>query len=195
MNIKQKAGLLFIGAGAGFLSGLFDPLAFGVRGGLFGGFLTLAVILMEGRPLVLRSLLKATLLPALATGLLIYFFPPPDMDMGFSKDTPRLVAANIINCLWFIPCLAYLFYKYPFKSALWRMLLAGMLSAVIRMLGMIGELEILLFCFLPYLSGTVPFIVLWMVFVTLARRWMTKMPPGIQPAWPAGGPPAEPRAL
>ncbi len=195
MNIKQKAWLLLIGAGAGWLSGIFDPLAFGIRGGLFGGFLTLAVILMEGRPPSLRSLLKAALLPALATGLLINFFPPPDMEMGFYQDTPRLFATNIINCLWFIPCLAYLFCRYPFKSALWRMLLAGMLSAVIRMLGMDDELEIVIFSYMPFLLGTAPFIALWLVSVTLARRRMLKRPPRTQPVWPAGGSPAEPRAL
>lgn len=171
MNRKRNVLLYVSGTVAGFLSGVMFPASFGIRGAVFGAMLTYTVIRQEGRLVTWRSVLRVTWLPAIFTGLLISFFVPSDMELGFFRTVWRHTIIDTINVLLLMTWMTYMFHRScRYFSGLGLMLAGGAVSSCIRMVGMSADWEALVAFFYPFLMGMLPFILLWYSSVYLIWR-------------------------
>ncbi len=155
-------------------------------------FLTLAVILMEGRPPSLRSLLKAALFFMRWQTAVDQFFSAAGGD-GILPRHPAAVCHQHHQLFFMVHSLPGIPVLQVHSKSAWRCRWPGCFPPSSECC-MDDELEIVIQLY-AILVVTAPFIALWLVSVTLARRRMPKRPPRTQPVWPAGVIPREPRAL
>ena len=161
---RNLTSMLIAGALAGFLSGLMLPLVFGLRGALFGVCLSLTAWLIQQ-----DEWKQYTFIPGLLLGIGLGFFPVKILE-ELGSEAPPYDFFALVNCTIFIPvyCLANLYPK--FRSRLWRMAIAGLISSVLRMLSIELHWSAFPFSLYVFLIGTLPFILLWLGAMQLTDR-------------------------
>ena len=193
MNLPFR-NILFVLASAlaGFLSGLLDPLQFGIPGAILGATLSIGAIALHPArlpgehppPRRSRALAVAILAGAIAGALILVFahFHPAPRNTDFSFPQPGAP-------MRFAICLAYtigLLHFYRDRQAglprAWLWFAATPLLAALLRAAAMDEIEAVIFL-LPI--GSLPFVALWLLAAFLAdpawtrKRWQRITAPAL----------------
>lgn len=154
--MKNPAKMLLAGTLAGLLSGAMMLSSAGIRGAVFGFCLTLVVWIVrqsDWKPFVF--------LPGLFLGIVLGFFPMDYLgELGgepLAYDYPTL-----INCTLAIPAFCWAYQATRWKSRIWKMLLVGFFSCLLRSLSLEQSWQALALIIYNFPIGMLPFMILWL---------------------------------
>lgn len=162
-GIRKPITMLIAGTLAGFLSGLMEPIVFGLRGAATGLCLSSTVLL--ARSLGWKSLWPY--LPGAALGFVLAYCP---IDFSLYDTPPEKTydAFTLINGLIFIPLLAFAYLKDPLKKRIGLLMLFGLLSCVLRSWSFEADWRAAAFVIYNFPLGMLPFLGLWLLAMKLA---------------------------
>ena len=163
MKPKQKTLMLLSGAMAGFCSGVISPSDLGLRGAAFG--LTLAATACIIRSKGWNAL---AFLPGILLGGALQLMPLKPFIEGGNAPALHFDPFILLNAILVIPAFAYAYLAPTWKSRIWKMLLAGLLSCPLRFLTEDPSWSMAGISFILFPIGTLPFIGLWLLAMRLS---------------------------
>ncbi len=162
-KMNTPFAILTAGTIAGFLSGLMAPVVFGIRSAAFGFCLSLTVILV--RKFGWKQVL--TYLPGIILGIVLGFFPF-ELDLGGTPEPKTYDYLTLLNCVLFIPLLAFAYLKEPMKKRIGFLLLFGLLSCLLRSWAFDPDWISTALVIYNFPIGMLPFLLLWLLAMRIA---------------------------
>jgi hypothetical protein len=154
--VRHPVLMLFAGALAGFISGLSMPSFYGVRGALFGFFLSLTVLWVQKKGWHWNKLI-----PGIVLGLILFIIP--------NFTSLKSGSLTLLNCTIFIPVYTFCYLQPKFYRVVLLLLPAGALCTATRIAFFRGDET---FTWIDmyevhFIQGTLLFLALWLVFMWL----------------------------